>query len=218
MKRVRFSPTIEQPAKDLQGWQEVDFDINTLEPVDFLVDGFVAHSFSVIAGQPGVGKTTAMLSIALVAAGFKIGTSPLKCEARRKIIYVSEDTAQIRRSLYAYAAHFGLSAAELKEWFVLVESRRSDVAQLLELAHNVMRHTVNGERPWLIIDTANATLDIENENDNSEVGLYMAALKQTIFTQLDTSIAIITHTNKHISRDDDSAMARGASAFTGMPP
>jgi hypothetical protein len=208
-------PNIEQPAKDLQGWQEVDFDINTLEPVDFLVDGFVAHSFSVIAGQPGVGKTTAMLSIALVAAGFKIGTSPLKCEARRKIIYVSEDTAQIRRSLYAYAAHFGLDAAELKDWFVLVESRRSDVAQLLELAHNVMRHTVNGERPWLIIDTANATLDIENENDNSEVGLYIAALKQTIFTQLDTSIAIITHTNKHISRDDDSAMARGASAFTG---
>lgn len=206
-------PTIEQPAT--QGWQEVDFDIGTLEPVDFLVDGFVAHSFSVIAGQPGVGKTTAMLSIALVAAGFKIGSSPLKCEARRKIIYVSEDTAQIRRSLYAYAAHFDLDAAELKDWFVLIESRRSDVAQVLELAHNVMRHTVNGERPWLIIDTANATLDIENENDNSEVGAYMAALKQTIFTQLDTSIAIITHTNKHISRDDDSAMARGASAFTG---
>lgn len=208
-------PDIEQETETPQGWQEVDFDINTLEPIDFLVDGFVAHSFSVIAGQPGVGKTTAMLSIALVAAGFKIGTSPLKCEARRKIIYVSEDTAQIRRSLYAYAAHFGLDAAELKEWFVLVESRRSDVPQVLELAHNVMRHTVNGERPWLIIDTANATLDIENENDNSEVGTYMAALKQTIFTQMATSIAIITHTNKHISRDDDSAMARGASAFTG---
>jgi hypothetical protein len=33
--------------------------------------------------------------------------------------------------------------------------------------------------------------------------------------QLATSIAIVTHTNKHISREDDSAMARGASAFTG---
>jgi KaiC/GvpD/RAD55 family RecA-like ATPase len=206
-------PPIDQPEQ--KGWDEVDFDVQTLDPIDFLVDGFLAHSFSVIAGQPGVGKTTALLSIALVTAGFQIGESALKCEARRKVIYVSEDTAQIRRSLYAYCAHFGLDAKELKEWFVLVESKRSDVAQVLELAHNVMRHTLNGERPWLVIDTANATLDIENENDNSEVGAFMAALKQTIYVQLATSIAIVTHTNKHISREDDSAMARGASAFTG---
>lgn len=203
------------PQDDPLGWPELDFDVTTLEPIEYLVDGFLAHSFSVIAGQPGVGKTTAMLSVAMVAAGFQIGDSPLKCEARRRIIYVSEDTAQIRRSLYAYAAHFGIGADELREWFILIEARRSDVAQVLELAHNVQRHTVNGERPWLIIDTANATLDIENENDNSEVGAYMAALKQTIYTQLQTSITIITHTNKHISREDDSAMARGASAFTG---
>ena len=97
----------------------------------------------------------------------------------------------------------------------MVESRRSDVAQVLELGHNVVRHTINGERPWLVIDTANATLDIENENDNSEVGAYMAALKQTIYTQLGASITIVTHTSKTISREDDAAMARGASAFTG---
>jgi KaiC/GvpD/RAD55 family RecA-like ATPase len=211
-----FPPISPQVAPELiKGWQEVDFDVNTLEPIEFLVDGFLAHSFSVIAGQPGVGKTTAMLAVALVAAGFQIGSSPLKCEARRKVLYVSEDTAQIRRSLYAYAAHFGLDPQELKHWFILIESKRSDVAQILELAHNVIRHTVNGERPWVVIDTANATLDIENENDNSEVGAYMAALKQTIYVQLATSIAIITHTNKHLSREDDSAMARGASAFTG---
>jgi KaiC/GvpD/RAD55 family RecA-like ATPase len=208
-----ISPQV--PPELIKGWHEVDFDVNTLEPIEFLVDGFLAHSFSVIAGQPGVGKTTAMLAVALVAAGFQIGSSPLKCEARRKVIYVSEDTAQIRRSLYAYAAHFGLDPQELKHWFILIESKRSDVAQILELAHNVIRHTVNGERPWVVIDTANATLDIENENDNSEVGAYMAALKQTIYVQLATSIAIITHTNKHLSREDDSAMARGASAFTG---
>jgi KaiC/GvpD/RAD55 family RecA-like ATPase len=207
-------PTIDDPQSP-KGWQELDFDVTTLEPIDFLIDGFISHSFSVIAGQPGVGKTTAMLSIALTAAGFQISDSPLKCEARRKIIYVSEDTAQIRRSLYAYCANFNLSAVELKDWFILIESKRSDVAQVLELAHNVMRHTHDNERPWLIIDTANATLDIENENDNSEVGAYMAALKQTIYTQLSTSIAIITHTSKTISREDDSAMARGASAFTG---
>jgi RecA-family ATPase len=196
-------------------WQEVPLNLSNLEPVDYIIDGFMAHSFSVIAGQPGVGKTTAMLAVALIAAGFPIGDAGLKAEARRKIIYVSEDTAQVRRSLYAYAKHMNLDRQELANYFVLVESIRSTADQVLELAHLVLAHTINDERPWLIIDTANATLDIENENDNSQVGAFMAALKQTIYTQLNTSITIITHTAKTMANTDDSAMARGASAYTG---
>ncbi len=196
-------------------WQSVPLQLDAIEPIDYLIDGFFAHSFAVIAGQPGVGKTTAMLAVALIAAGFQIGDSGLKAEARRKIIYVSEDTAQVRRSLFAYAKHMNLDRQELQDYFVLVESIRSTADQVLELAHLVLEHTINDERPWLIIDTANATLDIENENDNSQVGAYMAALKQTIYTQLKTSITIITHTAKTMANTDDSAMARGASAYTG---
>jgi RecA-family ATPase len=203
----------EQPKQTR--WQAVSLNLNALEPVDYLIDGFFAHSFSVIAGQPGVGKTTAMLAIALVAAGFRIGDAGLKAEARRKIIYVSEDTAQVKRSLYAYAKHMHLDTDELQKYFVLIESIRSTADQVIELAHNVIEHTIDNERPWLIIDTANATLDIENENDNSQVGAFMAALKQTIFTKLSTSITIITHTAKTMATSDDSAMARGASAYTG---
>lgn len=203
-----------EPVKSSR-WQEVPLNLDNLEPVDYIIDGFMAHSFSVIAGQPGVGKTTAMLAVALIAAGFSIGDSGLKAEARRKIIYVSEDTAQVKRSLYAYAKHMNLDRQELQKYFVLVESIRSTADQVLELAQLVLEHTINDERPWLIIDTANATLDIENENDNSQVGAYMAALKQTIYTQLKTSITIITHTAKTMANTDDSAMARGASAYTG---
>jgi RecA-family ATPase len=196
-------------------WQAVPLQLDALEPIDYLIEGFFAHSFGVIAGQPGVGKTTAMLAVALIAAGFKIGDAGLKAEARRKIIYVSEDTAQVRRSLYAYAKYMNLDRQELQNYFVLVESIRSTADQVLELAHLVVEHTINNERPWLIIDTANATLDIENENDNSQVGAFMAALKQTIHTQLKTCITIITHTAKTMANTDDSAMARGASAYTG---
>jgi RecA-family ATPase len=205
----------DEPAPKSSRWQAVPLHLNELEPIDYLIDGFFAHSFAVIAGQPGVGKTTAMLAVALIAAGFQIGDSGLKAEARRKIIYVSEDTAQVRRSLFAYAKHMNLDRQELQNYFVLVESIRSTADQVLELAHLVLEHTINNERPWLIIDTANATLDIENENDNSQVGAFMAALKQTIYTQLKTSITIITHTAKTMATSDDSAMARGASAYTG---
>ena len=205
----------DEPAPKSSRWQAVPLHLNELEPIDYLIDGFFAHSFAVIAGQPGVGKTTAMLAVALIAAGFKIGDAGLKAEARRKIIYVSEDTAQVRRSLYAYAKYMNLDRQELQNYFVLVESIRSTADQVLELAHMVLEHTIDNERPWLIIDTANATLDIENENDNSQVGAFMAALKQTIYTQLKTSITIITHTAKTMATSDDSAMARGASAYTG---
>lgn len=209
---------IEQPSvteeKPKSRWQPVSLNLTKLDPIDYLVDGFFAHSFSVIAGQPGVGKTTAMLSIALTAAGFNLN-SEIKCEARRKIIYVSEDTAQVKRSLYAYSKHMNIDPIQLNDYFILIESIRSTADEVIELAHNVIENTINNERPWVIIDTANATLDIENENDNSQVGAFMAALKQTIFTKLNTSICIITHTAKTMSKEDDSAMARGASAYTG---
>lgn len=212
---VATSELVGEPTPKASRWQEVPLQLEALEPIDYLIDGFFAHSFGVIAGQPGVGKTTAMLAVALIAAGFPVGDAGLKAEARRKIIYVSEDTAQVKRSLFAYAKHMNLDRQELAHYFVLVESIRSTADQVLELAHLVLQHTINDERPWLIIDTANATMDIENENDNSQVGAFMAALKQTIYTQLKTSITIITHTAKTMSNTDDTAMARGASAYTG---
>jgi len=195
-------------------WKELSLDLTRLYPVEYLIDGFLAHSFSVSAGQPGVGKTTAMVSVCLIAAGFTLSDSPLKTESRRKILYVTEDANQVRQSLYAYSKYWKLDPKEIAEWFIVIESKRSKVPEILLLAENVIRHTTT-ERPFLIIDTSNATLEIDNENDNSEVGSYMAAIKQTIYTQLNTPIKIITHTAKTAQTNDDAAMARGASAFTG---
>lgn len=203
-----------------KGWPEIDYSLLKLPPIDYLIEGFFAYSFSVFAGQPGVGKTTAVVSLALIVAGFNIPNSDCATKSRRKIIYVSEDSAQIVRSLYGYCKIFGFDPVEIAQWFVLIDSHRSDVDEVLRLAHNVDIHTIREsggsvERPWLIIDTANATLDIENENDNSEVGKYIAALKELIYTKMHTPLSIITHTSKTVGRADDGALARGASAFTG---
>jgi len=201
--------------QQITGWEEQPYDLNDIPPIDYLIDGFLAHSFSVIAGQPGVGKTTSILSLAMAAAGINIPDSDAKCEKPRKIIYVSEDLEQVKRTLFAYTKLFNIPTELIQSRFVLIESKRSDVKEVLKLAYNVQNHILDNETPWLIIDTANATLDIESENDNSEVGKFMAALKEIIYTKLKTSISIITHTNKLISKKDDDAAARGASAFTG---
>ncbi len=98
---------------------------------------------------------------------------------------------------YSSFALYGINSQSLSDWFVIIDAKRSNVKDLLMLAHNVINHTIDNVRPLLVLDTANATMDIDNENDNSEVGAYIAALKQTIYIQLDTPVCIITHTNKN---------------------
>jgi RecA-family ATPase len=194
-------------------WPELALDLTKLNPIDYLIEGFMAHSFFILAGQPGVGKTTAVLSMCMVMAGFSVDGCEIHAKKKRKSIIVTEDSDQIIRTLFAYSKHYGLN--NLNDWFVVIDARRSNVKDLLRLAHNIERHTVNGIKPLLVLDTANATMDIDNENDNSEVGAYIAAIKQTIFIQQKAPVCILTHTNKTISRQDSDAMARGASAFTG---
>jgi hypothetical protein len=202
-------------APEVKGWPERTLSIGQIKPIRYMVKGFWAHSFMVLAGQPGIGKTTAVISLCMVMAGIQAKDCELTATKKRKTIIVTEDSDQVERTLTGYARHYGISAEALSQWFVIIDAKRSNVKDLLMLAHNVIKHTIDNVRPLLVLDTANATMDIDNENDNSEVGAYIAALKQTIYIQLDTPVCIITHTNKTISKSDSDATARGASAFTG---
>jgi hypothetical protein len=202
-------------APEVKGWPERQLSIGQIRPIRYMVKGFWAHSFMVLAGQPGIGKTTAVISLCMVMAGLKAKDCELTATKKRKTIIVTEDSDQVERTLTGYARHYGIDSKALSQWFVIIDAKRSNVKDLLMLAHNVIHHTIDNVRPLLVLDTANATMDIDNENDNSEVGSYIAALKQTIYIQLDTPVCIITHTNKTISKSDSDATARGASAFTG---
>jgi hypothetical protein len=202
-------------VEEAKGWPERTLTIGQIKPIRYMVKGFWAHSFMVLAGQPGIGKTTAVISLCMVMAGLQAKDCELTATKKRKTIIVTEDSDQVERTLTGYSRHYGISAASLSDWFVIIDAKRSQVKDLLMLAHNVIHHTIDNVRPLLVLDTANATMDIDNENDNSEVGSFIAALKQTIYIQLDTPVCIITHTNKTISKADSDATARGASAFTG---
>jgi RecA-family ATPase len=206
------APAQDAPSAD-PSWPELQLDLTYLKPIDYLIEGFMAHSFFVLAGQPGVGKTTAILSMSMVMAGFNLEGCEIYAKTKRKTIIVTEDSEQIIRTLFAYSKHFKIN--NLNDWFVVIDARRSEVKDLLRLAHNIEKHTINGIRPLLVLDTANATMDIDDENNNSEVGSFIAAIKQTIFIQQKAPVCILTHLNKAVSRQESDAMARGASAFTG---
>lgn len=220
LKAQENGPTVDQDTGEIteppaMHWPEIDYNLTRLEPIQYLVDGFLAHSLFVMAGQPGVGKTSALIALAMVQAGFSIEGCELKTRKRRKTIFVTEDSDQIVRSLFAYGKHFGIDPAILRQMIVIIDARRSDVKDILKLAQNCEKHTLDGQRPWLVLDTANATLDLDDENDNAKVGQYLSSIKATLFVQMGVPVCITAHTNKTISRQDSDAQARGASAFTG---
>lgn len=220
LKAQENGPTVDQATGEITEppslhWPEIDYSLTRLEPIQYLVDGFLAHSLFVMAGQPGVGKTSALIALAMVQAGFSIEGCELKTRKKRKTIFVTEDSDQIVRSLFAYGKHFGIDPSVLCQMIVIIDARRSDVKDILKLAQNCDKHTLDGQRPWLVLDTANATLDLDDENDNAKVGQYLSSIKATLFVQMGVPVCITAHTNKTISRQDSDAQARGASAFTG---
>jgi hypothetical protein len=220
LKAQEAGPTVDQDTGEIiqppaLHWPEIDYSLTRLEPIQYLVDGFLAHSLFVMAGQPGVGKTSALIALAMVQAGFHIEDCELKTRKNRKTIFVTEDSDQIVRSLFAYGKHFGIDSALIAQTIVIIDARRSDVKDILKLAQNCEKHTLDGQRPWLVLDTANATLDLDDENDNAKVGQYLSSIKATLFVQMGVPVCITAHTNKTISRKDSDAQARGASAFTG---
>lgn len=203
-------------ADDIQEelfWKPIDINFSTVKGIDYILEGFLAESFAVLAGQPGGGKTTATVPMCLAAAGFKIGD--LEARDPRKIIYVSEDTEQVIRILQAFIRFEGLDADKVKEQFILIDARRVNAKQLVELHKNVTLATTNSMKPWLVLDTASATMDLKDENDNAGVSQFVSAIKEIIYVRQKAPVLVITHTAKAMSRADEDATARGASAWEG---
>lgn len=205
---LRIAPTDRRHRLDLSG----------LRPTEFVVDGFLRNGLTVIAGAPGVGKTSLIAPLAAVVA--HLVESDLRPALRRKVAYLSEDPEQVETVLYALAKHApgAASADEFNEWFTLLPSRRLTPEKLAKLIASIVEtHTVeqNGYavRPLIVLDTSNANIELESENDNSEVGRAIAAIKQNLST---AGCWLIAHTPKTLKRADVRDLTtRGASAFAG---
>ena len=194
-------------------WKPVPYTLSKLEPITYLIDSFIAESFMVLVGQPGTGKTTGVIPICLAAIGFQVGC--LSTKRKRKVIYVTEDVEQVRRILFAYVKFLGFDQKIIEENLIIIEAKRVNAATLSTLRQNVILETVNDRRPLLVLDTASATMQLKDENDNAGVADFISCLKEDIFIGLKAPIIIVAHTAKALGRNDEDASARGASAWEG---
>jgi hypothetical protein len=214
-------------AENLIGAQTVrisqaqGFNATTLRATEYVIDGFIGMGLTILAGEPGGGKTSIIVPVICHAAHLCRYDSFLKPEIKRHVVYVSEDTEQVERCLYAMNKYGSLDIEqdEFNEWFHLYEAHRADpqaiAKMLVDLDTKFSYESPSGFviKPVIVFDTSNATIDIENENDNSEVGKVIALLKESANGM---AIIVVAHTAKALSRADvDSMTPRGASAWIG---
>ena len=147
--------------------------------------------------------------------------SELKPTLRRRVAYITEDPEQVERILYGMRKHgnIRMTDEEFRHWFEIIPARRLPavfVAQRIEeiKAEKVSTHSSGyAVEPLIVLDTSNATLDLENENDNSQAGKAIACIKEVLGK---AALWIVAHTSKVTSREDVKQMsARGAGAFEG---
>jgi len=197
----------------------VDLD-GTAKPPRWVIPGFVGHGVTVIAGAPGVGKTTAVLPLAMTAAGLH-GAEELIPNHWRHVVYVTEDVEQVLRILAGIInfSKVGIDLELVRERLHLVEAVRLDpnyVAEVGASYREKFTRLVDGIEvmPLVVLDTKSAVLAVENENDNSQASAMMAVLKQG-FDGL--PVWLIGHIAKpNLNRSDVAALTtRGASAIDG---
>lgn len=190
----------------------------TLAPIKWVIEGFVAAGEIVtFAGQPGVGKSTAFAGIGLVVAGFGRGIgSNLQNDRLRKVIIVSEHPEQYQRLIYGFIAKYRLDGEAVMRRVSIYDTARLKLNEVdREFTHLIEEHSVGEyDPPLIIMDTASASFDLANENDNAEVGGMLAAIKRPV-ARTGSPLWIIAHAAKALGREDADITPRGASAYMG---
>ena len=195
---------------------------DVLEAPVFVLDNVLAAGTIVIAGQRGVGKTSALVPLMAIASGL-CSAVPLGASVRRKVIYVSEDTAQVTRILHAMrtGGHIHRTPTEINEIFKLVPGSRLTPKEIVELKPHLKEHWLDNETasggnysapPVIVLDTTNATIDIENISDNSLVSKAISELRNGLG---EIPLVLVGHTPKTSLSDLRQKSFVGAGSWEG---
>lgn len=153
------------------------------QPPEWLVRDIIAQgSFGCLCGESGAGKSYITYSIGLaVAAGCPALSGLVRPVEPRRVLYFDDENSQQDRDKYLRRAWLGLKTQNRKE---------PDLSLLyqnfwplsFQLGHDAWPDTVAEwmahVRPHLMVfDTANACLNVEDENNNAEAGQAIKRIK-----------------------------------------
>ncbi len=215
---------------DIEEWAVLDEPISPHffssgpKPIEYVIDGFNATGITMIAGASGIGKTSVLAPLAAFVAGLW-RVPHMEIGLRRHVVYVTEDPAQIHRIMSGLIENEATAkpVGEFDQWFHVISADRRTMDRIRFSITNWRKkyqYTASEEynnyivEPLIVLDTTNATIDLENENDNSEVGKYISTIKQAIGPGSCWLIAHLTKITASSTKLDDLS-PRGAGAFVG---
>lgn len=205
---------------DLAGFHILEMP-NGIKATEFVVDGFLPNGVTVISGAPGAGKTTNLEPLAASVAHLAPAEWRFRPKRRRAVVWLSEHPEQVFDTMEAIMREAGAaSREEFAQWFKVVPTKRSTPQELANLIEAVnARFSLQNERgvwvrPLIVWDTAAATIDVDNENDNSTISKALAEAKRV----LDGGALWVVHHTPKADKEADSVQAmsaRGGGAFEG---
>ena len=189
---------------------------------EFIIDHVIAAGTVVLAGERGLGKTSLLVPLLALVAGLTVDF-PLKATIRRHVVYVSEDVEQVQRILMAMRNNGQLidDKAEIEKRFKLVPAARMKAEEITKLKPHLEDLWDNNERvdggnycasPVLVLDTTNATIDLDNISDNSEVSKAVSTLREGLNP---INLILVGHIAKSQRSDIKSISFVGAGAWEG---
>jgi hypothetical protein len=200
-----------------------DYDVDSHTAQEFILDDKIQVGIVLLAGGHGCGKTTQLVPL-LCRATHLCTHDALRPTLKRKIIYVTEDPNQVERilhSMWVSGEFDNATKDDVKTMFKVVEAKRMHTRDIVKVADTYLKETVpninnktgliHEAKPLVVVDTINATIHLENDNDNSEVGEVIATFKQE-FKGL--PVLLIAHLAKGLLRSEiEGLTARGAGAW-----
>jgi hypothetical protein len=212
-KSSRAPRTAKTPRK------RIDLGDDCLLPTEFVLDGFMPVGVSVVAGAWGAGKSTNLIPLMASVAHLTPKDWGFHPDLQRYVIWITEAPEQARDTLWSLRKAEGSADWQtFKDWFHIYASRREEPGELANelkaLVDELTYSTHDGFdiSPVVVLDTTTANIDLENENDNAQVGAAISALKQAL---RGASLVLIGHTPKAMLRAVDPAEMtfRGAGAW-----
>ena len=196
---------------------------NGLQAPQWVIDGVIPNGVGVIAGVGGVGKTTAIMPLVAMVAGFDDHLSNISVKINRHVLYITEDSVQAQKAIYAIKKWRKSSkdVQAIEDYVHLYNSKQYGINELYQLlTEAVERYSMEFRgvmfAPLVVFDTAAANIRVENENDNAEIAKYMTMFKQ-LWARYYMPIWLVNHLAKSANglAIDELEMhsARGASAW-----
>lgn len=193
---------------------------------EFILNRLISGGLVVLAAAPGGGKTTALVALAMRAAGFiKDGLAP---ELVRKVVFFTEHSTQVEEIITAMVASGAcpVDYETVREYLIIVNAKRlsfdnvKNCAEFIDKNDYSTMNYKNGKsysaKPLVIFDTTNANFDLENENDSQVVGRFMAEIKTKFYVDRGIHVLLSGHTSKALKHGDAESMsARGSGAYEG---